>query len=424
MDFAGSRYYRINQIVFTCLGLWQCHKRTKYIQCILLSPFLFSGIIFQLSSLITNGYSVDYLFQFLSVTNLNMYCVHTYFHIFCNGDKIMEFIKQVRYDWNSMKEEEELEIMHKNGSIGRRFTLFWMILMYIMILLFTMTFFSSEILNIVMPLNESRQSRQLPSEMEYFIDQEKYRCFLIVYLFLISVVCTTTLASIETFYMIYIQHTCAMFQITSYRIERMVNKNQINLLVSSGQFNNFESIAEAVDSHRRAFKHIDIYLSIFGPIYCVAIPMGVTSLSVNLYRLSGFALARNLSNTTASILYIVGHFCYMFIGNHMGQKVINNSNNIFEKICSSRWYSIPLYMQKQLLLMMHRSMKTSTLLVGGIFVPSYKGFATVKLAIAHGAYPKFLFSYLQEIYVLLQLTNMSLSYFMVLYSTRKVTTEV
>lgn len=37
----------------------------------------------------------------------------------------MEFIKQARDDWNSIKEQEELKILHKHGNIARRFTTFW-----------------------------------------------------------------------------------------------------------------------------------------------------------------------------------------------------------------------------------------------------------------------------------------------------------
>lgn len=63
MDFAGSRYYKVNRIMLTCLGLWPYHKRSKYIPCILLSPFFFSSIILQVCHLLYNiNAKMRYLF--------------------------------------------------------------------------------------------------------------------------------------------------------------------------------------------------------------------------------------------------------------------------------------------------------------------------------------------------------------------------
>lgn len=31
-------------------------------------------------------------------------------------------MEQIRYDWDSLKEKEELKIMHKRANIGKRFT--------------------------------------------------------------------------------------------------------------------------------------------------------------------------------------------------------------------------------------------------------------------------------------------------------------
>jgi len=74
--------------------------------------------------------------------------------------------------------------------------------------------FSSNILDIVMPLNESRKSWQLPVTIEFFIDREKYFELLTSYLFVTVFIGTTTMITVQSFLLMYVQHTCAMFQIT------------------------------------------------------------------------------------------------------------------------------------------------------------------------------------------------------------------
>jgi len=46
---------------------------------------------------------------------------------------------------------------------------------------------------------------------------------------------------------------------------------------------------------------------------------------------------------------------------------------------NSKWHMMPLHAQKLILFMMQRSSKNCKLLVGGIYVSSYEGFATVML---------------------------------------------
>lgn len=75
-------------------------------------------------------------------------------------------------------------------------------------------FFSPHILDIVIPLNESRERWHFPDSLEYFIDQEKHLYLLAVYLFLVILVGMNTALATETASMTFVQHICAMFSIT------------------------------------------------------------------------------------------------------------------------------------------------------------------------------------------------------------------
>ena len=44
---------------------------------------------------------------------------------------------------------------------------------------------------------------------------------------------------------------------------------------------------------------------------------------------------------------------------------------------NSKWHTIPLHAQKLILFVMQRSSKNCVLLIGGLYVLSYEGFATV-----------------------------------------------
>ncbi|XP_011685473.1 PREDICTED: uncharacterized protein LOC105448524 [Wasmannia auropunctata] len=102
-------------------------------------------------------------------------------------------------------------------------------------------------------------------------------------------------------------------------------------------------------------------------------------------------MAKNIGDASILFLYIVIHYGFMFFGNYIGQELINYSNDIFKKICNTRWYAAPLNIQKCLMIITYRSIKTSALtMCFDLFSPSLEGFAT--------------------------LVSSSLSYFMVIYS--------
>ncbi|KAG7213148.1 hypothetical protein KM043_002463, partial [Ampulex compressa] len=79
------------------------------------------------------------------------------------------------------------------------------------------------------------------------------------------------------------------------------------------------------------------------------------------------------------IAFVSMDICYMFFGNYLGQKIMNHSIDFFHQTYNSVWYDAPLNAQKQLLFVMQRSTKETTLLFGGIFVPSLEGFATIQI---------------------------------------------
>ncbi|KAL6448888.1 hypothetical protein ACFW04_000559 [Cataglyphis niger] len=283
--------------------------------------------------------------------------------------------------------------MHKHGNIGIHFTFVLIILIYAMTFLCGLSLFWPNIFDIIIPLNESRQSWNSP-KMEYFMNEKIYNYLLLVYLLLIGFIGATVLIALDSFAMMCIQHACAMFQITSYRIECIVNKRQMKSLAISKKSDTYKSIAKVIDIHLRAIKFVDSMKSIYEIIHLILIPIGVTLFSINLFRFCEYLVADTKDfGVIIMFWYVISNIGYLFINNYTGQQIIDHSNNVFKRICSTRWYATSLYMQKCLLMMMHRSMKSCTLSVASVFLPSLEGFAT--------------------------LTNASLSYCMVIYSRRQ-----
>lgn len=77
---------------------------------------------------------------------------------------------------------------------------------------FLLTIFVPDFLNFIMPLDEPRQ-RQLPVQIECFLDPERYFYFISFIFIVAAFVGMTVLMATENMYMIFVQHSCALFEL-------------------------------------------------------------------------------------------------------------------------------------------------------------------------------------------------------------------
>ncbi|XP_025263471.1 uncharacterized protein LOC109610246 [Camponotus floridanus] len=391
---AANNYYTINRILLTSVGLWPYqNSNLRYIIIVFMIIILSSSVIAQFTTFITTEYNWDLLLQILAYSIPWLGYTLKYSVLCFNIKKTEGLMEQLQRDWNALNTVQEIKIIKKYWAIGRFITLATTLFMYLCIFSFVMMqFLSNFLLDIIMTRNQSH-SRRLPVKLEYFVDQEKYFILLLFHVFLIVFCGLTTVIATETLYMSYTQHACGLFQIASCRIEQALHKNMLQSVTSSAEKNLIvhEGIISAVDMYRRANKFVEMSKANFYWAYILLLPLGVLSLSVNLYRFSQLIVSEEYYDLIVSILLIIGHFGYMFFCNYLGQEVINHSSDVFHRTYNVQWYLAPLRAQKLLLLMMQRSMRHCTIVVGGLFIPSFEGFAT--------------------------LTSMAISYFTVIFST-------
>ncbi|XP_026667314.1 odorant receptor 49b-like, partial [Ceratina calcarata] len=247
--------------------------------------------------------------------------------------------------------------------------------------------FSAEILDFLLPLNASRP-HNYPFQIYYPGDQEKYFYLDAIYVcFTIFLGCTTFIGT-EAVSVMYMQHVVSLLRIVSYRIQKAISDStngSQKCLADKGK----EDLIKAIGLHTRVIKFINLMEKHFTVSYSLFLICGVTSLSVNLYWLSQLMHEVNDQMLISSTNILVT-FMYMFCMNYIAQNVNDGRDGIFTALYNSEWYRTPVSMQKLLLFIMLRTLKSETFNLLVVFTPSLEGFAT--------------------------LVNTSVSYFMVMYS--------
>ncbi|XP_024882869.1 uncharacterized protein LOC112461734 [Temnothorax curvispinosus] len=135
-------------------------------------------------------------------------------------------------------------------------------------------------------------------------------------------------------------------------------------------------------------------MSRFEICFIFLIVLSVIILSLNTFRLFQILSSSTYNTEELPITFISTSisFIYMFLANFIGQEITDHYDLIFATAYEVQWYITPLYIQNFILFLLLRGNKSFSLKFGGLFVASLPFFAT--------------------------LANASLSYFIVIYSTR------
>ncbi|XP_039311637.1 uncharacterized protein LOC105197962 [Solenopsis invicta] len=388
-----ERYYKVNRVVLKALGLWPSQQSyfTQILQ-ILYASILLTFILVQLLVFITRQYNTDLLFKILSCVCPCLFATIKYFLFIIETKNFKKLLEQIQDDWNSLKDKFEINIIEGYACKMKFYTTSSVASCYIGILLLGILQHLPLILDIMLPLNESRPY-QLIVITEYFVNQDKYIHVMMLHEFLVIFVGSFIIIGTGSILVIYIIHICALLKIASYRIENAIEKNILEIPSPTREYLLHRKIVHAIVIHRRAIEFNEFLTSICLLPFATLIVVGVSSLTFNLFLFIHLITANKNIMACVTATSIIFHLIYLFVANYCGQAVINHAINWFEAIYNGLWYAAPSSTQKLILFIMQRGRIYLTISCYSVFVASLEGFAT--------------------------LTSTAVSYFTVIYSTQK-----
>ncbi|XP_039311307.1 uncharacterized protein LOC120359068 isoform X2 [Solenopsis invicta] len=336
-----NSYYTINRILLLCIGLWPFQKSIfKHVMITIVTIIFTLGLVFQLMTFVTTEYNMDILLRVLPYV-LPWLADTLKYNAFCLNIKGLRSVtERMLCDWNELTNVQEIEIIKKYADIARFITLL---------------------------------------TTKCFLDQQKYYFLFLLLLSFAAICCFTTVIATETLIMAYAHHACGLFEIASCRIEQAFLENRVKGITSVTQRNSIicQGIINGFEMYNRAVEFIDMVQKSCKWAYSLLMPLGVLSLSVNLFNFSRLVNSKNYIEMITSFIFIIGHFGYMFFSNYLGQQMIDHSSSVFHRLYNVKWYVAPLKAQKLLLLVMQRSIRHCTIVMYGLFITSFEGIATL-----------------------------------------------
>ncbi|XP_054004791.1 uncharacterized protein LOC128890378 [Hylaeus anthracinus] len=168
-------------------------------------------MIAQLIPLLTRQLTTIEILKNISPICMLLCAIYKHIVFWRQAETIKEFMEEVKHDWGSMN-DEELKILKEYAYLGKRYSTIFAMFVSPSVVIAMAAHFTSDILDIVSPLNESRPHWS-PVATEYFVDQQKYFYPIMLYENLAIFAGGTMFVGTESLITMWLHHFAALFKI-------------------------------------------------------------------------------------------------------------------------------------------------------------------------------------------------------------------
>ncbi|XP_012526541.2 odorant receptor 13a isoform X2 [Monomorium pharaonis] len=376
MDHSRDYYYSISKWYLMVVGQWPYQKVKESLSALTIILILdASAVVTQIGKFVicTNAQCI---YETLPPHMLTIMILVKIFTFQFNSRKIKDLTDRLFVDWDMLQTKEEHDIMRKYAQNGRWYALIYGSYVYMSTISFTTTSLVPRILDVVFPLNTSRPI-MLAYPAYYFVDENQYFYYIFLHMLITSTVCMTGLIAHDSMFFVYVEHICGLFAIVGFRFEHVSHERHSmkKSLISCLDDKYHKSVVFSIYAHRKALQFAKLLEDTFTISFVVQLLVVTIGLSITLVQLSinlqDFAEAMRYS------VFIIAQLFHLFCLSFQGQKLINHSLEISDKIFCGTWFTIPAKEQRLLLFVMRKSIEASTLTAGKIYVFSLESFTTV-----------------------------------------------
>ncbi|XP_011878567.1 PREDICTED: uncharacterized protein LOC105567911 [Vollenhovia emeryi] len=365
MDIYDTRYFRVNKLLLSCLGLWPIQsplQKNTFYYCAILGILII--LLPQIAFLFNCVRGLDDVYDVLPLFIGAWLCLLKLTGLHWHTEKFRVLIEHVRYDWYLLAKHRDMRILIEYVEASRIFTLGYLIFTSTSTTCMVTTPFTMPLLDIILASNVTRP-KQMPHPTEFFFDVEKYFYILLAITFVGYAVCATIVIAIDSIYFALLQHACGTLAILSGRLKKLaVNDNSkfMDHNSVSKEESDVKNLVQCIQLQIRVERLIHLIESTFA--ICLFTDIGVGILlqcSACVMIVTHTELVRN---GPLLVLQCTRFFCNSWIG----QRIIDHSSQISVAAYNGLWYQTSLKTKKMLLFLLMKCQTPYRITMGKLYV--------------------------------------------------------
>ncbi|XP_020285644.1 uncharacterized protein LOC109855606 [Pseudomyrmex gracilis] len=374
MDFFDTRFFRINKLFLSFVGLWP--YQTSFMKALTLSFAIFGiGIMClpQIAYLMERADDLDIVFELMPTITGTVICVAKVISLTRNSEKFKVLLQQTHEDWDNLLTVQEMRILTSYAENGRKFTLAYSISIIGFVFCYALLPLAGPVLDVISPANETRP-RKMPHPAEYFLNQEEHYYPLLLSTYAGYVACVSIAVAADIMYVSLVEHICGMYGILCHRLENLTTCDELQWID-----NGFKEIGRrarcCIQLHERIRLFTETMESTFSLFLLFDVGLGFvlhTSSCVMIVVRTGRS-----SEIVRYVALVLLQSCRSFFNSWAGQEMTDHSAGISIAAYNGMWYDAPVDVQKMLILLIARSQKANRLRIAKLYVINLEGFSTI-----------------------------------------------
>ncbi|XP_070531116.1 odorant receptor 13a-like [Cardiocondyla obscurior] len=366
MDIFDTRYFRLNRLLLSFMGLWPYEymkaSRNIFICCSTLGllVILLPQVAFLLHRMTNLSDFYDVLPTFLGIwiTILKTSGLHW------QGKKFRMLLEHVQHDWYLLANHRDISILMDYSEKSRIFTLAFLIFLCTSVTIFVMTPLIIPLLDIILASNATKPKR-LPHPTEFYVDMERYFYILSAITIAGYIVCAVTIVATDTIYFALLQHACGTLTILSKRLETLVVQNKSEGIDCNSAYKEEEDIKNMIQCIQLQVRTERLIHSIESTFeICLFADIGVGIV----LQCSACVMIITRTNLVKNVPLLLLQSTRFFYSSWLGQRIIDHSSQISIAAYNGLWYQTSLKTKKLFLFLIMKCQKPFRITMAKLYV--------------------------------------------------------
>ncbi|XP_033314060.1 odorant receptor 9a-like [Bombus bifarius] len=295
-------------------------------------------------------------------------------NVHLNRENFRKLFDSITKEWQQLKLSQDLYILEEVTIRGSKMAKLYRNTLLICMVLFLLIPLISPILDIVLPLNETRPRQQLVNVNYVLFDSDNYFFYVYLQLSWASVVVSISIVTVDSLLMLIVHHNSGLFIVCGHQIQKNTrNLNSFTNEVMSERYT-YKQIRNCVIMHNKAIEFYDILDENNRISYMIQTGLNMIGITTTAVQ-TVINLDRPGESIKSAVLCGANQF-HLFMLSLPGQILVDHCTELTKQLYDSIWYGAPVGVQKMLYMMQIRTRRPCTLTACGLYQMNIENFGT------------------------------------------------
>ncbi|XP_076547711.1 uncharacterized protein LOC143306002 [Osmia lignaria lignaria] len=311
-----------------------------------------------------------------------------------NKENFRKLYQLMIEEWELLKLNDELQVLDKITERGSKLAHLYRSTLLGCLAIFLTVPLLPPLLDVIVPLNETRPRQQLMKVNYLVFDEREYFYMVYFQLATAAFIAVTGIITMDSLYMTIIHYNSGLFAVCGYQIQKATERDY-NLITHRRTTNDYKyaDFRRCVITHHKALQFVTIkiieLMSLISALrfyeifkesstncYLLQIGLNMTGISVTAVQAVLNMDTDSTDEAIRNVIFFGAEQFHLFVSSLPGQVLIDYCSDFAANIYSSNWYKTPIEIRKMIYLIQIRANKLCVLTAGGLYDMNMENFAS------------------------------------------------